>query len=218
MLLTGNIILARLISYAIVLLISMTLHEFAHNYIGYRMGDTTPRDMGHLTLNPMKHIYWPGWLMWVVIGFGILGFSAPLNPRRMRDPRWGYFWAVAAGPLTNLLIAIAVGFVFRFGLVQFEPFYLPRQVLPTVGQFFSDMLVLNVYLFLFNLIPVFGFDGWFILRQLLPPQQAYVMDRYRNESMIIFIVLIGLGFINIPVLSWIIGPPANLLLRVLTGL
>ncbi|MCL4254539.1 MAG: site-2 protease family protein, partial [Anaerolineae bacterium] len=77
-------------------LIGMTVHEFAHNYVAHLMGDPYPKRSGRLTLNPAVHIYWPGFIMFLLLGFGILG-TAPISAQRMRNPRWGYLAAVAAG-------------------------------------------------------------------------------------------------------------------------
>ena len=92
----------------------MTIHEFAHNYIGWRMGDPEPARQGRLTLNPLVHINWIGWIMFAVIGFGILG-SAPISPYRMplENRRWRWLAAVAAGPVSNLLLAIIFAIIIR---------------------------------------------------------------------------------------------------------
>ena len=89
----------------VVLGAAMTVHEFAHNFVAWKMGDEVPKLQGRLTLNPLVHINWIGWLMFAIIGFGILG-SAPISPQRMRDPRKGFLAAVAAGPLSNLALAV----------------------------------------------------------------------------------------------------------------
>ena len=112
MLLFGNPTPELLIAVVIALTIGMTIHEFAHNYVGYLAGDMYPERDGRLTLNPLVHIHWIGWLMFVLIGFGILG-SAPISPYRMRNPRWGYLAAVAAGPFSNLLVAVIFGVAWR---------------------------------------------------------------------------------------------------------
>ena len=110
MLLSGNLSVEGLIVNLVVLLIGMTLHEFAHNYIGWKMGDPTPAQQGRLTLNPFVHINWVGWLMFALLGFGILG-SAPISPYRMplENRRWRWLAAVAAGPVSNLLLAAISG-------------------------------------------------------------------------------------------------------------
>jgi Zn-dependent protease len=157
----------------VVLLIGMTLHEFAHSYVGYRMGDPTPRELGRLTLNPFVHINWIGWLMFAVIGFGVLG-SAPIAAHRMRNPRWGFLAAVAAGPLANLAIAIATGLVLLVLRLsgQVTLFDLAMGVRDPASSilmaFLFQMIYLNILLFVFNLLPLFPMDGWHILLALLP--------------------------------------------------
>src|SRR5262249_54349716 len=135
----------------------MAVHEFAHAYAAYRMGDTTARDMGRMTLNPFVNINWMGFLMAIMIGFGFLG-SAPVNESRMRDRRWGMLVAVAAGPISNLILAAICAIPFWFGLkVDFTG---PRDFIPTPAAILTAMVQLNILLFLFNLIPLFPLDGW----------------------------------------------------------
>lgn len=212
--------LPEIIGTAFVLLIAMDIHEFAHNYVGYQMGDPTPRDMGRLTLNPLVHINWVGWLMWVVVGFGILG-SAPISEYRMRDRRWGYLAAVAAGPFSNLGLAAVAAIPFRLGLIHWTDailLYVPRQVFPTLPQFMLLMVEFNILLFLFNLLPFFPFDGWHILRKLLPPDLAYELEKYQQISLYIFFGLLLLSFTGIlNIFSVIIGPPEAFLLKLLIG-
>lgn len=156
--LTPEVLIVNLI----VLGIGMTLHEFAHNYVGWKMGDPVPKMQGRLTLNPLVHIHWVGWLMFALIGFGMLG-SAPISAQRMRNPRWGFLAAVAAGPFANLAIAIVAGLIIRIlGIQTFLS--LPTFLQLLLGQ----MVVLNVLLFVFNLLPLFPLDGWHIVQCLLP--------------------------------------------------
>lgn len=218
MLLGGEIIIAQLIAVGLVLLIAMTVHEFAHNYIGYRMGDLTPLEQGRLTLNPMKHIYWPGWLMWVVIGFGILG-SAPINANRMRDRRWGYFWAVFAGPLSNLGLAGFAAILYRLNLFEFD-IPGPREIIPTFNQFMTYFFQFNLLLFVFNLIPAYPLDGWHMLLRLLPPKESYMVAQYERQVFAGFMIVIFLGFFlpSLNIIGWIINPPYSFLSRLLLGL
>lgn len=151
----------------------MTIHEFAHNYVGWKMGDPTPKMQGRLTLNPLVHIHWIGWLMFAIIGFGILG-SAPISPQRMRDPRWGYLAAVAAGPFSNLGLALVFAIALRLsGLAPVGAafYYQPSLIAAPIdflAAFLYAMVYLNVLLFVFNMIPLFPIDGWHIVLTLLP--------------------------------------------------
>ncbi|MCY4073171.1 MAG: site-2 protease family protein [Chloroflexi bacterium] len=157
----------------IVLGIGMTVHEFAHNYVAWKMGDPLPQKQGRLTLNPLVHINWVGWLMFAIIGFGILG-SAPISPERMRDPRRGFLAAVAAGPFSNLCLALVFALILRLGGIAVDGYYLytvPDTIASPLGAlaaFMYAMVFWNVLLFVFNLIPLFPIDGWHIVLTLLP--------------------------------------------------
>ncbi|HEX2620937.1 MAG TPA: site-2 protease family protein, partial [Phototrophicaceae bacterium] len=144
-------------------LLGMTLHEFAHNYVASLMGDPMPARWGKLTLNPMVHIYWPGFIMWLIIGFGILG-TAPIDPYRipLQNRRWGYLAAVAAGPISNLILAAILALIYRVANIQS---YELRVVLLL-------MINLNALMFLFNLLPFSPLDGWTIVYSLLPADLA----------------------------------------------
>ncbi len=194
---------------AIVLVIAMTVHEFAHVYVAYRMGDPTGANMGKLSLNPLVHINPLGFIMGVLIGFGILG-SAPINPSRMRNPRWGYLAAVAAGPASNLLLAVV--------------FAIPFRLVPTliykgfIGDLFIQLVFLNILLALFNIIPLYPLDGWSIMYALLPPEQASWWERNRTYSQYIFLGLILLSFVAPPqlnILDVLIYEPSLSLFRLL---
>jgi Zn-dependent protease len=196
---------------AIVLLIAMTVHEFAHVYVAYRMGDMTGANMGRLTLNPLVHIQPLGFIMGVLIGFGILG-SAPINPYQMRNPRWGYLAAVAAGPFSNLVLAAIFAIPFRF---------IPNLAgKDFIGDLFIQLVFLNVLLALFNIIPLFPLDGWSIMYSLLPPDQARWWEQNRTTSQYIFMGLILLSFVapgQLNLLGTLIFEPSVTLTRLLIG-
>lgn len=168
MLLFGNFDPVALVAIGIVLFFGMGWHEYAHAVVADWWGDPTPRQMGRLTPNPIVHINWLGWLMFLLLGFGILG-SVPINTRQMRDPRWGSFWTSFAGPLSNLAQAAIFAAIFRLvGMIA------PEFLVQTgfLGQFIGQLLfygvLFNVLLFVFNLIPFFPMDGWHMVLALLP--------------------------------------------------
>lgn len=204
--------IAQLISRVIVVLIAMDVHEFAHAYMANRMGDSTARDMGKMTLNPFVNINWLGFAMFVLIGFGILG-SAPVNESRMRDRRWGMFVAVLAGPVSNLLLAAICAIPFWLGLVQPEFVVPPRAFIPTLSEVLTDAVYFNIILFVFNLLPLFPLDGWTILGKLLPADLRYQWERYRMYTYYAFWGLILLSFIGIDILGTVIGQPIQILLN-----
>lgn len=216
LLLFGNQEPSFLLGILIAVLIGMTVHEFAHNYVGHLMGDPVPAREGRLTLNPLVHIYWPGFLMFVLIGFGPLGL-APIAAHRMRNPRWGYLAAVAAGPFSNLGLAIVFGLVLRILGIQF------LFTSPFMFNILWAIVVFNVLLFLFNLLPLFPIDGWYIVYALLPPDLAYTWGTYREMTQYVFIGLILLSFmplgsLGIPdPIDLLIGEPLSFLSRTIVG-
>ncbi len=218
---------AILVSRLIALLIAVTVHELGHAYIAYRMGDPTAKEQGQLTLNPMKHINVYGFLMFLIIGFGFLG-QAPVNPRRMRNPRWGMTAAVAAGPLANLLTAIVFGIPWILHLIErstngvyiyFFPPFSDGQIFPTLAQLGIQIVFWNVLLFLFNLIPLYPLDGWTIVLGLLPAEQAHSWQKYQMQSYYLFFGLIILSFIapQFDVLSELVWKPTIDLTGLLTA-
>lgn len=213
MLLFGNPSIESLIAILIAVGLGMTIHEFAHNYVGHLMGDPVPAREGRLTLNPMVHINWVGWLMFALIGFGILG-SAPIAAHRMRNPRWGYLAAVAAGPLSNLLVAVVFALIFRLVPVNV---FLQTPVLFTL---ISTIIYFNVLLFVFNILPFFPLDGWHIVLALLPPDLAYTWQRYQQYSYFAFFALILLSFVggSLNILGILIGQPVVTIYRTLLGI
>lgn len=200
----------------IVVLVGMTVHEFAHNYVAWRMGDPNPARMGRLTLNPLVHINWIGFLMFVFIGFGILG-SAPISPYAMpvENRRWRWLAAVAAGPLSNLLLAIIFAIIIRIIGVN--------TVFSTniLGELLLQMVYWNVLLFVFNLIPLFPIDGWQIVLALLPPDLASTWQRHAQTTQLVFFGLILLSFVPLPgipnILGLLITQPALQILQILLG-
>jgi Zn-dependent protease len=192
-------------------LLGMTLHEFAHNYVASLMGDPMPARWGKLTLNPMVHIYWPGFIMWLIIGFGILG-TAPIDPYRipLQNRRWGYLAAVAAGPISNLILAAILALIYRVANIQS---YELRVVLLL-------MINLNALMFLFNLLPFSPLDGWTIVYSLLPADLADSWAQQKQTTYYIFMGLILLSFARIPgldPLNLLLSEPLNLLMNLLIG-
>jgi len=213
-LLFGNPSIETLISILIAVGLGMTVHEFAHNYIGHLMGDPVPAREGRLTLNPLVHINWVGWLMFALIGFGILG-SAPIAAHRMRSPRWGYLAAVAAGPLANLIVAAVFGLIFRLVV----PLAVNQQIPLVVLLLLQIIIYFNVLLFVFNILPFFPLDGWHIVLALLPPDLAYTWQRYQQYSYFAFFALILLSFVggSLNILGILIGQPVRAIYGALIG-
>lgn len=139
---------------ALALVLSLAVHEFAHAFVADRLGDPTPRRYGRVTLNPLKHLDPFGTLLLLLAGFGFAK-PVPINPNNLG--RWGTLWVAAAGPISNILIALLAAGL----LAVLPPTDLGFQVLLYV-------LSINIVLAVFNLIPIPLLDGSRILGALVP--------------------------------------------------
>ncbi|MFZ5979485.1 MAG: site-2 protease family protein [Candidatus Zixiibacteriota bacterium] len=200
--------ISRAIIAAPAILFSLTVHEFFHAWTALRFGDTTARDMGRLTLNPLAHLDLFGTIMMFASGFRF-GWAkpVPVNPLRLKEPRKADFWISIAGPLSNMGLAFIFGFLFRLaGLVEM---HLPEAVY--LFLFFSVMI--NVSLAFFNLIPVFPLDGSHILRSILPPRYENTLDQIDRVGPFLLIILILIGGF-----WFILGPFIRLFVYLFSGI
>lgn len=178
----GDISLERLIAGIIALLVGLTFHEFSHALLADRLGDRQPRAMGRLTLNPIPHIDPIGALMLVLVGFG---WAKPVmvNPYALRDGPRSMALVAAAGPLANVAVAIGFAGLFRvLDLAGVEGGF-------TFGLV-ANIVVLNILLALFNLLPIPPLDGYNVALAFLPPRQAMTLQRFAPYGVIALLVLV----------------------------
>ncbi|MEW6049450.1 MAG: site-2 protease family protein [Candidatus Zixiibacteriota bacterium] len=200
--------LQRALIAAPAILFALTVHEFFHAWTAYRFGDTTARDLGRLTLNPLAHLDFFGTIMMFVSQFRF-GWAkpVPVNPMNLRNPRMADLWISAAGPLSNLGLGFIFGLIFR--AVNTASVQLPE----AVGLFLFFSVMINVSLAFFNLIPLFPLDGSHILRNLLPPEYGPSLDRLDQFAPFILMLLIIVG-----AFSYIIGPFVTLFVHLFSGI
>lgn len=186
----------QIIYFIIIWCITLTIHECAHGYVAYRMGDPTAGNMGRLTLNPVKHIDPIGLLMILIIGFG-WAKPVPVNPRYFRNPQKGMAISAAAGPVSNLLMAILGVIIYRIIIVVIiKGGLFDSSFAYNAYNFFGLFAMLNVWFAVFNLIPVPPLDGSRIVTYFLPPKLGYYYNYVERYGFLILIILLNLGRIN----------------------
>lgn len=172
------------------LVLALTLHEFAHALMGHYLGDSTAKDRGRLTLNPIAHIdpfatlALP--LLLILIQSPVVFAAAkpvPFNPWALRGGRWGAALVALAGPLTNLLLAAF--FALCVAILPFSPI---------AATFFGAMIIVNVGLFVFNMIPFPPLDGSRLLYAVAPEGVRDVMDRIERSGFVVLLAVMLLGY------------------------
>ncbi len=185
----------------IILVFSAIIHEYMHGFMADRLGDSTAKDMGRLTLNPIPHIDILGSiilpLLMVFSGTGVVfGWAKPVpfNPYRLRDQKYGPAKVAIAGPLGNLILAVMFALVLRF---------FPGLDI-TLASFLGLIVYINLMLMIFNLLPIPPLDGSKVLAAFLPPKwqfKFFEIERY-GLLLVLFFVLFASNFIS-PIIAWL---------------
>ncbi len=197
-----EIIIQLLLTLPIVLF-SLTVHEYAHGYAALKCGDPTARNMGRLTLNPIKHLHPIGFLCMLFFGIGWAN-PVPINSRNFNNPRRDTAITAAAGPLSNLIIGVIFAFLYELSNLWLNSVAEgggERMVLfaYVVTVFCFNAMYLNIYLAVFNLIPVPPFDGSRILFIFLPVKWYFGIMKYERYIMIGLLLLLYLGVLTGPI-------------------
>ncbi|MBL7196888.1 MAG: site-2 protease family protein [Candidatus Omnitrophica bacterium] len=176
----------------ILFFLAVVIHEFAHGWMAYKLGDPTAKYSGRLTLNPIAHIDPIGTialpLFLVITGSPILfGWAKPIpvNFLGLRNPKKDMIWVGLAGPGANILLAIVISLIIKLKMI-----FLPLQVL----EYF---MLLNLVLATFNLIPIPPLDGSRVVMGLLPPKLAYQYMRLERFGFIIIVIMLYLGLFQL---------------------
>ncbi len=181
-----------------VLLIVITVHEFAHARMAYHYGDATAEKQGRMNLNPINHLDPIGSLMILLVGFG-WAKPVPINPINFNQYRSGLRWVSFAGPMSNLILGFFAMLLFVFmlnaGLVAFGGYFY---------NFMQQLIMINVYLAIFNLFPIPPLDGSKILMSFLSDANVELYNQIERYAPLILLALIFTG-----VFRMILFPVAN---------
>ncbi len=196
-------------------LVAITVHEFAHGYIAYRLGDPTAKLAGRLTLNPLSHLDLVGSLALILTRMIGWAKPVPVDPRYLSDPRKDMLWISLAGPAANMITATALALILHTLTFLFSgpssgnmSAFILKPLLPII--WFGVQI--NVGLGIFNLLPVPPLDGSKILAGMLPQDLAYKYEQLEPYGFIILLVLIFTGAVR-----YIVYPPIIFVLTLLLG-
>lgn len=197
------------------LIIAIVFHEVAHGWVANALGDSTAKDKGRLTLNPFRHVDPVGTLLvpggLALVGAPIFGWAkpVPVNQARLNNPRYGMMAVAAAGPGTNIILAL-IGAVL-LGLAAIDGSGRPSELTEWALTSLHYFMLINIFLALFNLLPIPPFDGSHILEGLLPRSAARGYEKLRPLGMIFIAIIIGVswGFPELGLLDKILLPPVE---------
>jgi len=196
------------IVYILSLFMAISVHEFSHAWAADRLGDPTARLQGRLNLNPLVHIDMTGLLFLLFFGFG-WGKPVEFDPYNLKDPRRDAALISIAGPASNLIFAIVCSLLLKSFIL------LHLSVLYTIGSIiFAPLILLNIGLGVFNILPINPLDGFKIVGGILPEKKArewYQLERYG----IIFLLLLVIPIGDSSMLGTIMNPIMNFILKLL---
>ncbi len=176
-------------------LLALSVHEAAHGYAAYLLGDPTAKNLGRLTINPLKHLNPIGFICMLLFGFGWAN-PVPINTRHFKNPRVGMALSALAGPISNLLMALIHAVLLKIITHLFVNN--TNTVMIMLIIFLNLAIQLNISLAIFNLLPFMPLDGSRLFYIFLPVKWYFGIMKYERYSAIILILLLGLGLLDIP--------------------
>ncbi len=188
-------------------ILAISFHEAAHGYIAYKCGDPTAKMMGRVTMNPVAHFDLIGTLSMLLAGFG---WAKPVvvNSRNFRHIRLDSALVALAGPMANFIMAFVAALVYRFVLTFVEFSGAAGQLVGIAANMVFQIVLMNISLMIFNLIPIPPLDGSKVLFSFLPAKAYNFILKYERYGFLILFVVIMVGILDIPIsmaMSWVLG-------------
>lgn len=202
----------------IVMLVAIPVHEAAHAWVSAKLGDTTARDHGRMTLNPAAHFDLMGAVCMIVAGVG-WAKPVPTDPRRFKNPKQGMALTAAAGPFANMLLAFIAIVLYKF-IYYLAPNTVAWNFLLLLANY---MAAINITLAVFNLLPIPPFDGSRIATLFLPPHLYFKIMRYERFVFAGMFLLLVLGVLDAPLaflrgIMWKLMMGATMFVELLLGI
>lgn len=201
------------------LLFSLVFHEAAHAWMAWRLGDPTARMLGRLTLNPLAHLDFFGTAMLILSQFRF-GWAkpVPIDPRNFHNPKQGIFLTAAAGPASNIVLAIVCGIAIRLLVMNGWGTSMGDGFLPSLGRIVAMALIMNLSLAFFNLIPLPPLDGSKILYGLSPHAWEKGLWHLEQVGPMVLIAIIAVGmFAGFSPIWYVIGPVVSIVCYAFSG-
>ena len=193
----------------IVFFISLSVHEFAHGFVAYKMGDPTAKMQGRLTLNPLKHLDIKGFVCFILFGFG-WAKPIPINPLNFKKYRKGIRLVSIAGVLTNLLIGLLSAGTYAILLATVG---ISSEFMLYIYQLLGMFMLVNSSLFMFNILQIFPLDGFNFITSFMKGENKFIRFNLKYGNQILMFILLGSVIFEllfgIDILYWLMSLPYN---------
>jgi Zn-dependent protease len=201
----------------VVVLICITIHELSHGLAAYKLGDDTAKRAGRLTLNPIKHIDPFGAIMLLIVHFG-WAKPVPVNPYNFDNMKTGMAWTALAGPASNFILAILASVVYNFFISMFGSSINESYFLAILMYSLQMLIMFNIALGLFNLLPIPPLDGSRIVGAFMSDDMYFRWVEFERKGAYLLMGIIMVCFVfRIPLFGYLIAGPLNFFMNLLIG-
>lgn len=199
-------------------IMSLSLHEFAHALAAHKMGDATPKLAGRLTLNPIKHVSLIGFISFMLVGIG-WAKPTPVNPLNFKKYRSGTRWVSISGILANFVLGLVCA---GLSAILYATVGIPTEAMQYLYLLLDAFMIVNSFLALFNLLPIYPFDGFTFISSFMKGNSKFVQNSIKHGTKILLIVLISTILIdllfNFDILDWYLSIVYNYIYLPIVGL